>query len=44
MRVTPGFLAMNNVRGWKKHDGFSGVMGVIVGLCGCYKILRYKVK
>ena len=44
LRVTPGFLAMYKVGRWKKHDGFSGVMGIIVGLTGCYKVLRYKCK
>ena len=35
-RVTPGFLKMYGLM--NKHDGFSGVMGVWVGIMGCYKV------
>ena len=39
MRVTPGFCGMHgNAFGLRKHDGFSGVMGVLVGLLGCFKV------
>jgi hypothetical protein len=26
--------------GLKKHDGFSGIMGIIVGVVGSYKTLQ----
>ena len=35
-RVTPSFLKMYGLMA--KHDGFSGIMGVWVGLTGCYKV------
>ena len=37
-RVFPGYCAMYGHFGLKKHDGFSGVMGVIVGVIGSYKV------
>ena len=36
LRVTPGFFSMYGVM--KKHDGFSGAMGIVVGLCGCWRV------
>ena len=38
IRVTPGFCAMYKIGGIKKHDGFSGICGVVVGVVGCYKV------
>ena len=38
LRVTPGFCAMYRIGGIKKHDGFSGACGVVVGICGMYKV------
>lgn len=38
LRVTPGFLAMYGLFGVRKHDGFSGVMGLIVGATGIWKV------
>jgi hypothetical protein len=39
LRVAPGFLAMYGLLGFKKkHDGFSGVMGLIVGATGVWKV------
>lgn len=39
LRVTPGFLAMYGLLGFKKkHDGFSGMMGLIVGATGVWKV------
>lgn len=37
-RVTPGYLAMNNIGGVKKHAGFSGACGMLVGVIGVYKV------
>eukprot|EP00937_MAST-01D_sp_MAST-1D-sp2_P005476 g5476.t1 len=39
LRVTPAFSATHGVGRLKKHDGFSGAMGVIVGALGCFKAL-----
>ncbi len=38
LRVTPGFCQMYGIAGVQKHDGFSGVMGLIVGATGVWKI------
>ena len=39
LRVTPGFCGMHgNAFGLRKHDGFSGVMGALVGVLGCFKV------
>lgn len=39
LRVAPGFMAMYGLLGVrKKHDGFSGVMGLIVGATGVWKV------
>ena len=37
-RVVPGICAMYNIAGVKKHDGFAGWCGVIVGVVGVYKV------
>lgn len=37
-RVTPAYLEMNNIGGVKKHAGFSGVCGMLVGVLGVYKV------
>ena len=39
MRVVPGFCGMYAIGGLKKHDGFSGLCGVVVGLVGSYKVV-----
>lgn len=44
LRVTPGFCAMYKIGGLKKHDGFSGIMGMIVGLVGSYKVYQKSLK
>jgi hypothetical protein len=44
LRVTPGFCAMYKVGGLQKHDGFSGMMGMIVGIVGSYKVYQKSLK
>ena len=38
LRVTPGFCQMYGIAGLKKHDGWSGVMGLVVGATGVWKV------
>ena len=40
LRVAPGFMSMYKIGGVKKHDGFSGVLGCVVGLIGTCKVLK----
>jgi hypothetical protein len=40
MRVVPGFCGMYAIGPLRKHDGFSGIMGIIVGVVGSYKVLQ----
>ena len=39
-----GFCAMYKVGGLQKHDGFSGMMGMIVGIVGSYKVYQKSLK
>ena len=39
MRVLPGFCGMYAIGPLRKHDGFSGLCGVVVGLVGSYKVV-----
>lgn len=35
---------MYKIGNWKKHDGWSGIMGMIVGLVGSYKVYQKSIK
>ena len=40
LRCTPKFCEIYGLFGLKKHDGWAGVLGVVVGIIGTFKVYR----